>query len=104
MASALLFLIPLIPALWPSPKPTERITLLPNADGRPSAVVITSAKGDTMVDRPYLSASVYASGDVTPKDEEPDLSWSSPSVTNASAHRLSPEPTGQTRDAPTEIP
>jgi outer membrane protein OmpA-like peptidoglycan-associated protein len=74
MASPILLLVPLVAALWPAPtlpRATETITLLPNADGRPSAVVVRSAKGETVIDRPYLSASVFAGGAVTPKDEEP---------------------------------
>ncbi|SFV16066.1 Outer membrane protein OmpA [Pseudoduganella namucuonensis] len=38
--------------------PAERITLLPSQDGRPSAVVVTSAKGEAVLDRPYQSAAV----------------------------------------------
>jgi len=65
--SALLLIVPLAWALWPNPQPTEHITLLPNADGRQSAVVVTSARGETLVDQPYLTADVYASGKVTAK-------------------------------------
>lgn len=64
--SALLLIVPIAWALWPAPQPTEHITLLPNADGRQSAVVVTSAKGEMLVDRPYLTADVYASGKVLP--------------------------------------
>lgn len=72
MASPLVLVVPLLVALWPSPRPTERIVLLPNADGKPSAVVVTSPKGEMLVDRPYLSASVYDSGAVKPLIDEPD--------------------------------
>ena len=39
----------------PAPKPTysERIILLPNRDGRPSAVVVKRATGDQEISRPY---------------------------------------------------
>lgn len=65
--SALLLILPLAWALWPDPQPTEHITLLPNADGRQSAVVVTSPKGEMLIDQPYLTADVYASGKVLPK-------------------------------------
>ena len=73
MASPILLLVPLIAMVWPTPPrvANERITLLPYADGRPSAVVVRSAKGETLIDRPYLSAGVFTGGVVTPKDEEP---------------------------------
>ena len=73
MASPLLLLVPLLAALWPTPPriANERITLLPNADGRPSAVVVRSSKGETVIDRPYLSANVFSGGVITPKEEEP---------------------------------
>ncbi len=45
--------------------PAERVVLLPSQDGQPSAIIITSAKGETMLDQPYLSASIDRSGTVT---------------------------------------
>jgi hypothetical protein len=38
--------------------PTEQITLLPNQDGKPSAVIITTAGKDTVLDKPYQTAAV----------------------------------------------
>ena len=35
---------------------TERVVLLPSADGRPSAVVVRDAKGEVLLDRPYAGA------------------------------------------------
>ena len=35
---------------------TERVVLLPSADGRPSAVVVRDAKGELLLDRPYAGA------------------------------------------------
>lgn len=34
---------------------SERVVLLPSADGRPSAVVVRNAAGDTVLDQPYAS-------------------------------------------------
>lgn len=38
--------------------PRERITLLPSQDGKSSAVLVTSATGETVLDQPYQSAAV----------------------------------------------
>lgn len=67
----LILLVPIgLALLRPEPAP-ERIVLLPNADGRPSAVIVTSAQGDTVIDRPYLSARVRRDGAVSAQDEDP---------------------------------
>jgi outer membrane protein OmpA-like peptidoglycan-associated protein len=42
--------------------PRERITLLPAEDGKPSAVVVATAKGETVLDQPYRSAQVGGNG------------------------------------------
>lgn len=42
--------------------PTERITLLPNQDGKPSAVIITTAGRDTVLDQPYQTAAIGGGG------------------------------------------
>lgn len=44
--------------------PTEQITLLPNQDGKPSAVIITSAGKETVLDKPYQTAAVDSRGAV----------------------------------------
>lgn len=44
--------------------PTEQITLLPNQDGKPSAVIITTAGKDTVLDKPYQIAAVDSRGAV----------------------------------------
>jgi OOP family OmpA-OmpF porin len=46
-------------------KITERIILLPSADGAGSAVVVKSAKGDRLVDQAYASLEVTPSGAFT---------------------------------------
>lgn len=49
-------------ALFSRDLPADRVLLLPQADGRPSAVVITSAGGSTVLDQPWSGASVSRSG------------------------------------------
>ena len=47
-------------------KPGSHIVLIPGADGKAGAVVIRSAGGETVLDRPYASADVTANGAITP--------------------------------------
>ncbi|MES2127909.1 MAG: OmpA family protein [Pseudomonadota bacterium] len=54
----------------PPPPAPERIVLLPNQDGSNSAVIVTSAKGENVIDKPYLSASVAKGGAITAKQED----------------------------------
>jgi outer membrane protein OmpA-like peptidoglycan-associated protein len=61
----------LIAILQSGPPITERIILLPGQDGKPSAVVIKSAKGETVLDRPYSGASIDASGAIRSREEDP---------------------------------
>jgi len=44
--------------------PTEQITLLPNQDGKPSAVIITTAGKETVLDQPFQTAAVDSRGAV----------------------------------------
>ncbi|MES2257184.1 MAG: OmpA family protein [Pseudomonadota bacterium] len=53
------------------PAPTERITLLPSQDGRPSALIVTSSTGETVLDRPYQGASVDRGATLTSRAEDP---------------------------------
>ena len=63
---ALLWAVCLIAAVVQSQHgPTEQITLLPSQDGRASAVIITTAGADTVLDKPYQTAAIDASGAVT---------------------------------------
>ena len=39
-------------------RPPERIVLLPSQDGKPSAVIVQSAGGETRLDQPYRSADI----------------------------------------------
>jgi outer membrane protein OmpA-like peptidoglycan-associated protein len=57
--AALLWIVCLVAALSQHGSgPRERITLLPSQDGRPSAVVVTSSKGEALLDQPYQNAAV----------------------------------------------
>jgi len=63
---ALLWAVCLIAAVVQSQHgPTEQITLLPSADGRASAVIITTAGADTVLDKPYQTAAIDARGATT---------------------------------------
>ncbi|GJJ03107.1 hypothetical protein RugamoR64_36450 [Duganella rhizosphaerae] len=42
--------------------PTEQITLLPSQDGKASAVIITTAGVDTVLDQPYQTAAIDRKG------------------------------------------
>jgi len=50
--------------------PRERITLLPNQDGKPSAVVVSTAGGETVLDQPYRSAQVSRGAQVAAVTEQ----------------------------------
>ncbi len=52
---------PLLPPP-PSPVPRERVILLPQPDGRPSAVVVRSAEGEALLDKPFAVAEAMSSG------------------------------------------
>lgn len=50
-------------ASTPAPTPPERIVLLPNADGRASAVIVTRRDGGVVrLDQPYAAAQVSRAG------------------------------------------
>jgi outer membrane protein OmpA-like peptidoglycan-associated protein len=69
--AALIWIVCLIAAVAQSQRaPNEHVVLLPSQDGRASAIIITSAQGDTVLDKPYLSASIDRSGTVTRSDGE----------------------------------
>jgi outer membrane protein OmpA-like peptidoglycan-associated protein len=53
----------------PPEKPKERVVLLPDADGGAGAVIVTTAAGETVLDKAYSAADVYAQGTVTRVDE-----------------------------------
>lgn len=51
-------------------RPTpDRVVLLPNADGSPSAVILKSAAGEQIIDHPYQAASVSPDGAITLRTE-----------------------------------
>ena len=71
--SALLRSAPLLAAaLLSACAPMERVTLLPSQDGSPSAVVIKSAAGETILDKPYTTDAISSSGRVTSTQGEAD--------------------------------
>lgn len=50
----------------------DRIVLLPNADGSPSAVILKTAAGERVIDQPYEAASVSQDGAITQSKETPE--------------------------------
>lgn len=51
----------------PPPAPTERIILLPNADGQPSSVVIFSQGKQQVLDQPYATLGIARDGAFMPE-------------------------------------
>lgn len=73
MGAALIWIVCALAALAQSQRaPAERVVLLPSQDGRPSAVVIVSAAGQTVLDQPYLSAAIGRDGAVSTASETVD--------------------------------
>jgi outer membrane protein OmpA-like peptidoglycan-associated protein len=63
---ALLWVVCLIAAVAQAQRgPSEQITLLPSQDGKASAVVITTAGSDTVLDQPYQTAAIDGKRAVT---------------------------------------
>lgn len=52
--------------------PQDRIVLLPQANGSPSAVVVTSAQGEAVLDQPYSAAEVGGQGKIKPTQTNSD--------------------------------
>lgn len=50
---------------------SERVVLLPSADGRPSAVVVRDAGGETLLDRPY-AATLRGPGEIQGYQASPE--------------------------------
>jgi outer membrane protein OmpA-like peptidoglycan-associated protein len=50
----------------------DRIVLLPNADGSPSAVIVKTATEERVIDKPYEAVSVSQSGGISQDKETPD--------------------------------
>lgn len=53
--------------------PTEQITLLPNQDGKPSAVIITTAGKEMVLDKPYQTAAVDRRGAVATTSDSAEI-------------------------------
>ncbi|GJI87433.1 OmpA family protein [Duganella hordei] len=58
----LIWIACLIAAVSQQRTPAEQITLLPNQDGKPSAVIISTAGADTVLDKPYQVAAIDSKG------------------------------------------
>lgn len=58
----LIWIACLLAAVSQQRTPTEQITLLPSQDGKASAVIITTAGVDTVLDRPYQTAAIDSKG------------------------------------------
>jgi outer membrane protein OmpA-like peptidoglycan-associated protein len=52
-----------------TPAPQERVVLLPERDGRASAVSVRTARGEAILERPYAAVDVLADGTVARTDE-----------------------------------
>jgi outer membrane protein OmpA-like peptidoglycan-associated protein len=71
MMGPLIFIACLVAAIAQhNAAPRERITLLPGADGKPGAVVVATAKGETLLDQPYRSAQVGRDADIAMVTEQ----------------------------------
>lgn len=53
------------------PPARERVVLLPNQDGTPSAVVVKTAKGETVIDKPFQAAGIADGGAIYAKADDP---------------------------------
>jgi len=51
-------------------KPREHVVLVPGADGKTGAVVIKSAGGEMVLDRPYAGAGISAGGAIAPSQAD----------------------------------
>ena len=52
--------------------PATRVTLLPQADGQPSAVEVSTGKGKQLLAQPYQVANVARSGEISPDTSSAD--------------------------------
>lgn len=71
---SIVFLISLLLAGCATPRPPERVVLLPQPDGTPSAVVVQTRTGSsTVLDQPYTEATVTDKQIATEKTDEASL-------------------------------
>ncbi|MQA36924.1 OmpA family protein [Rugamonas aquatica] len=61
----LIWIVCLLAAVSQQRTPTEQITLLPSQDGKASALIITTAGVDTVLDKPYQIAAIDSKGATT---------------------------------------
>jgi outer membrane protein OmpA-like peptidoglycan-associated protein len=50
----------------------DRVVLLPNADGSPSAVIVKTSNGERVIDQPYEAATVSRFGSISVHKENPE--------------------------------
>lgn len=55
-----------------TPTQLDRIVLLPSADGTPSVLVLKSAQGQAVLDRPYAAAGISSNGAITSAQSNSD--------------------------------
>ncbi len=48
---------------------SDRIVLLPNKDGSPSALILKTSKGEKILDKPYAAANVAENGSIKPSEQ-----------------------------------
>jgi outer membrane protein OmpA-like peptidoglycan-associated protein len=68
-----IWIVCLIAAVSQQRTPTEQITLLPNQDGKPSAVIVTTAGADTLLDQPYQVAAIDSKGATVSAGDAADI-------------------------------
>jgi outer membrane protein OmpA-like peptidoglycan-associated protein len=68
-----IWIVCLIAAVSQQRTPTEQITLLPNQDGKPSAVIVTTAGADTLLDKPYQVAAIDSKGATVSAGDAADI-------------------------------
>jgi len=69
----LIWIACLLAAVSQQRTPTEQITLLPSQDGRASAVIITTAGVDTVLDQPYQTAAIDSKGAIVSAGNGADI-------------------------------
>ena len=69
----LIWIVCLLAAVSQQRTPTEQITLLPSQDGKASAVIITTAGVDTVLNQPYQTASIDSKGATTAAGDSADV-------------------------------
>lgn len=73
MGAAIVWIACLVALLTQAQRsPTEEVILLPNHDGKPTAVNVATPTAQVVLDQPYRTATVEKSGKLTVADGDPD--------------------------------